>query len=576
MPAGLAVRRWRQLRLGLRRRRLRWLPWLRWRWWRRLGIRRRGRLRLGTAPAPATASRPTTAARPPRGRPRPPRAARARCPPRRAPAASRGAAGRPRVPSTAPAAGSPRATASPPSRLSPPCGASTSRRILMTARQFLYTLRCHAHRRPVARGARALIVARAIAKAEHIGGARRGGGGRRERRAGLGVADGPRRRGRDGAGAVEGVDRGHAADARASSTSTACARCRRRWRTGFVACSPEAVFPGAGGMPITDEDGVVIGGVAASGATVGPFVDYPAPTARKLIADGKPANCRGPARALRARPALRGPARRRRAALARGLRRAAGRAGARDADPPPAPRSPSTSGRSALADRAIAAARARGACASPSRSSTIAATRSSRTAWTARRPRGRSSPRRSRPPRRRSSCRARRSPPACAHVLPYRAAAVPGGLPRETSGGRGSAIGGAAARGCARDRRRGAGVRVCVVGCGAIGGLFAARLATQPGVEVWAYDVSRRARRRDQPRRAARRTTTVARVEARTDAREIPPCELRHRRHEGDAHRGRDRRDRARVRRRGGLQPAERDRQRGGDRAATSRASSAA
>ena len=34
-------------------------------------------------------------------------------------------------------------------------------------------------------------------------------------------------------------------------------------------------------------------------------------------------------------------------------------------------------------------------------------------------------------------------------------------------------------------------MRVCVVGCGAIGSLFAAHLARVDGVEVWAYDVSR-------------------------------------------------------------------------------------
>jgi uncharacterized protein GlcG (DUF336 family) len=61
--------------------------------------------------------------------------------------------------------------------------------------------------------------------------------------------------------------------------------------TGFVACSPEAVFPGAGGMPIAGDDGVIVAGVAASGATVGPFVDYPGADRRKLIAQGKPANC---------------------------------------------------------------------------------------------------------------------------------------------------------------------------------------------------------------------------------------------------------------------------------------------
>jgi uncharacterized protein GlcG (DUF336 family) len=59
--------------------------------------------------------------------------------------------------------------------------------------------------------------------------------------------------------------------------------------TGFVACSPEAVFPGAGGMPIR-RDGWVIAGIAASGAGIGPFVDYPGADRRKLIADGIPAN----------------------------------------------------------------------------------------------------------------------------------------------------------------------------------------------------------------------------------------------------------------------------------------------
>lgn len=60
---------------------------------------------------------------------------------------------------------------------------------------------------------------------------------------------------------------------------------------GFIACSPEAVFPGAGGMPIEREDGAVEAGIAASGATMGPFVDYPGAVREKLIADGRPANC---------------------------------------------------------------------------------------------------------------------------------------------------------------------------------------------------------------------------------------------------------------------------------------------
>jgi uncharacterized protein GlcG (DUF336 family) len=58
---------------------------------------------------------------------------------------------------------------------------------------------------------------------------------------------------------------------------------------GFVACSPEAMFPGAGGMPIYS-DGIVVGGFSASGATIGPFVNIPGIDRRMLIADGKPAN----------------------------------------------------------------------------------------------------------------------------------------------------------------------------------------------------------------------------------------------------------------------------------------------
>lgn len=57
---------------------------------------------------------------------------------------------------------------------------------------------------------------------------------------------------------------------------------------GFVLASPEALFPGAGGMPILDGDEVV-GGIAASGATVSPF--FPAGIEQRLmIADGAPAN----------------------------------------------------------------------------------------------------------------------------------------------------------------------------------------------------------------------------------------------------------------------------------------------
>jgi uncharacterized protein GlcG (DUF336 family) len=59
--------------------------------------------------------------------------------------------------------------------------------------------------------------------------------------------------------------------------------------TGFVTASPEALFPGAGGMPVRDEQGVVVAGIAASGATVSPFL--PTGVAPEVVsAEGEPAN----------------------------------------------------------------------------------------------------------------------------------------------------------------------------------------------------------------------------------------------------------------------------------------------
>jgi uncharacterized protein GlcG (DUF336 family) len=64
--------------------------------------------------------------------------------------------------------------------------------------------------------------------------------------------------------------------------------------TGFAQASPEALFPGAGGLPIWADgvaggNGAVVAGIAASGATVSPFFpDGVEP--RALSADGKPAN----------------------------------------------------------------------------------------------------------------------------------------------------------------------------------------------------------------------------------------------------------------------------------------------
>ena len=117
-------------------------------------------------------------------------------------------------------------------------------------------------------------------------------------------------------------------------------------------------------------------------------------------------------------------------------------------------------------------------------------------------------------------------------------------------------------------------MRVCVVGCGAVGSLFAANLATLDDVEVWAYDLARD--HVDAINRDGLRLTGAGDVvgrAARDDRRRrAAAVRLRHRRDEGDAHRRRDRRDRARVRGRLRRDRAERDRQRGGARRGTASA----
>ncbi len=71
-------------------------------------------------------------------------------------------------------------------------------------------------------------------------------------------------------------------------------------------------------------------------------------------------------------------------------------------------------------------------------------------------------------------------------------------------------------------------MRVCVVGCGAVGSLFAANLAQLDDVDVWAYDVS-------QPHVDAINTNglrltgagdVVGRVQATTDAAALPSCDF--------------------------------------------------
>ena len=71
-------------------------------------------------------------------------------------------------------------------------------------------------------------------------------------------------------------------------------------------------------------------------------------------------------------------------------------------------------------------------------------------------------------------------------------------------------------------------MRVCVVGCGAVGSLFAANLARLDDVEVWAYDLD------DAHVRAINETglrlsgvgDVHARLEATSDAAALPPCDF--------------------------------------------------
>jgi 2-dehydropantoate 2-reductase len=69
---------------------------------------------------------------------------------------------------------------------------------------------------------------------------------------------------------------------------------------------------------------------------------------------------------------------------------------------------------------------------------------------------------------------------------------------------------------------------VCIVGCGAVGSLFAANLARLEGVEVWAYDLDRDhvdAINRDGLRLSGAEDV-VGPVRATTDAAELPPCDF--------------------------------------------------
>ena len=71
-------------------------------------------------------------------------------------------------------------------------------------------------------------------------------------------------------------------------------------------------------------------------------------------------------------------------------------------------------------------------------------------------------------------------------------------------------------------------MRVCVIGAGAVGSLFAAHLAQVDGVEVWAYDVARAHVEAINQRglRVTGEADLLARVRATTDPAELPACDF--------------------------------------------------
>ena len=71
-------------------------------------------------------------------------------------------------------------------------------------------------------------------------------------------------------------------------------------------------------------------------------------------------------------------------------------------------------------------------------------------------------------------------------------------------------------------------MRVCIVGCGAVGSLFAAHLASLEELEVWAYDVVEEhvAAINAGGLRITGRADILVPVRARTDPAQIPPCQF--------------------------------------------------
>src|SRR5207237_8028175 len=70
-------------------------------------------------------------------------------------------------------------------------------------------------------------------------------------------------------------------------------------------------------------------------------------------------------------------------------------------------------------------------------------------------------------------------------------------------------------------------MKICVIGCGAVGSLFAAHLAKAGEAEVWAYDVWKE--HTDAIRKNGLRLTGAAdfttKLHATSDPNELPPCD---------------------------------------------------
>ena len=71
-------------------------------------------------------------------------------------------------------------------------------------------------------------------------------------------------------------------------------------------------------------------------------------------------------------------------------------------------------------------------------------------------------------------------------------------------------------------------MRICVVGCGAVGSLFAANLATLDDVEVWAFDLNEAHvdAINENGLRLSGAGEVIGRLHATSDAAEIPPCDF--------------------------------------------------